>query len=140
MSWKLKTGVLLIIVLFNSSCEFGKESSSEKAKLLVGDWKVQWVTDPASYPDADPATNFTMNGEFLIRENGKITINANGYENCIFSTDTLSHTLNWTLVGDTTLSLTNEGDANGLTYQVMQITDNKVKLQLMDDIYLHLTK
>jgi len=140
MNWKVKVGVILFVAVIALSCEFGKENSSEKAQLLVGDWKVQWVTDPASYPDADPATNFTMNGEFLIRENGKITINANGYKNCIFSTDTLSHTLNWTLAGDTTLSLLNDGDEHGITYQVKQITNTKVKLQLMDDIFLHLTK
>lgn len=140
MNWNQKISVALLLVAIVFGCESGKEGGNEKSKLLVGDWQVQWVTDPASYPDADPETNFTMNGQFIIKDNGKITINANGYENCIFSTDTLSHTLNWTLAGDSTLSLTNEGDEHGITYQVKEITSDKVKLQLMDDIYLHLTK
>lgn len=106
---------------------------------VLGDWKAQWVTDPASYPDVDPATNFTMNGKFIFEETGKLTIVAYGYPKCIFSSDTLSHSLNWELKNDT-LKLINENDIHGMTYQVKELQADKIKLQLMEDIFLFLTR
>ena len=81
-----------------------------------------------------------MNGEMNIKANGKITINAYGYKNCIFGADTLIHTLNWEVPSDTVLNLTNDGDKYGIPYAILEMANNKVKLQLVDDVYLFLTK
>ena len=124
---------LLLILLAIVSCTPSKE------EMLVGDWKVQWVTDPASYPGVDEATNFTMNGEFLVSESGDITINAYGYVDCIFGVDTLSHTQKWKIINDT-LSLFNTPGEHGMTYKILEISEEKIKLQQLDDIFLFLTK
>ncbi len=128
--------IILISLLLSSllmSC------SNDPSSQLEGKWKVQWVTDPSSYPDVDAATNFTMNGIFTFDKNGKLTIDAYGYENCIFSNDTLSHSLNWELKNDT-LKTFNDKDLHGISYRVNEMSSDKVKLQMMEDIYLHLTK
>lgn len=75
-----------------------------------------------------------------INGNGKITINAYGYKNCIFGADTLVHTLNWKVESDTLLNLTNDGDKYGIPYTIKSLEANKVKLQLVEDVYLFLTK
>ena len=113
--------------------------SPSKEEILVGEWDAQWVTDPASYPGMDPSTNFTMNGKFLISAEGEITINAYGYSNCIFGEDTLKHSQKWSLANDT-LNLFNSPGQYGMTYKVLEITESKVKLQQLDDIFVYLTK
>ena len=113
--------------------------SDQKNNELEGEWNVQWVTDPASYPDVDASINFTMNGKFIFEKSGKLTIDAYGYEGCIFSNDTLSHSLNWKVKNDT-LSTFNNKDLHGISYKITEQSPNKVKLQMMEDIFLHLTR
>jgi hypothetical protein len=113
--------------------------SDQKNNELEGEWNVQWVTDPASYPDVDASINFTMNGKFNFEKSGKLTIDAYGYEGCIFSNDTLSHSLNWKINNDT-LSTFNNKDLHGISYKITEQAPNKVKLQMMEDIFLHLTR
>ncbi len=125
----------LAIVLMLNACQ----NSSEKENGVVGDWKVQWVTYPEKGTDPDPSINLTMNGKMEIKKDGKITVHAYGYKGCIFGADTLVHTLNWSVVGDT-LNLTNEGDEFGIPYIIKESSDQKMKLQLVDDVFLFLTK
>ena len=106
---------------------------------IVGTWKAQWVTDPASYPGVDPSVDFTMDGKFKFDSDGKVTISAYGHKGCIFSSDTLVHSLNWKLKNDT-LKLVNENDIHGMTYKVLNLSSDKMKLQLMDDIFLNLDR
>lgn len=113
--------------------------SPSKEEMLVGDWDAQWVTDPASYPGVDPATNFNMNGKFIISADGEITIEAHGYPNCIYGEDTLKHSQQWKLANDT-LNLFNKPGQYGMTYKILEISEDKVKLQQLDDIFVYLTK
>lgn len=105
---------------------------------LKGEWKVQWVTTPEEGKTVDPSVNYTMNGA-MIFEDSKLTINAYGYEGCIFGTDTLSHSLNWKIQSDT-LNLVNEGDPFGIPYIIKEASSKKIKLQLVEDVFLFLTK
>ncbi|MBU2915442.1 MULTISPECIES: hypothetical protein [Reichenbachiella] len=126
---------VLFFVLVLSSCESGKE----KKQSLVGNWDVQWVTYPDNEAPMDPSINLTMNGKMDIKPDGKITISAFGYENCIFGKDTLVHSLEWEMLGDT-LNVKNKGDEFGMPYKILEASDSKVKLQLVEDVYLFLTK
>lgn len=110
----------------------------EASDVLEGEWIAQWDTDPNSFPEVSDASIYTMNGNFRFQE-GEVTVTAFGFPGCIFSTDTLSHTLNWNMSNDT-LSLVNEGDIYGMTYRVLEMKDNQVRLQLMDDIVVTLRK
>ena len=131
----MKSNIIVSLILMSFLISCGKDKSEQ----LTGAWKVQWVTDPSSYNDVDPSTNFTMNGKFTFDTDGKLTIDAYGHENCIFSNDTLSHSLNWELKNDT-LNTFNDKDIHGISYRILELSDDKVKLHMMDDIFLHLTR
>lgn len=136
----LHSVLISIIVLSLYSCSTNKETPRDTALLIVGDWNVQWVTTPTgSEPEGTPI-NYTMNGEMKIQADGKVTINAFGYKDCIFGADTLMHTLNWELKNDSVLNLSNEGDKFGIPYNIKQLSEDKAKLQLVEDVYLFLTK
>lgn len=132
----------LVAVFLISACNSNKtkeEKPNSEAIDVVGTWKAQWVTDPASYPDVDPSVKFTMDGQFEFKPGGQVTISAYGHKGCIFSSDTLVHSLYWKLRNDT-LKLVNENDIHGMTYSVLALSSEKMKLQLMDDIFLNLNK
>ncbi|MFY0627678.1 MAG: lipocalin family protein [Reichenbachiella sp.] len=134
----MKNSALLLcfgILFFLSACQ----SSKEKTNSVVGEWNVQWITYPEKGAAPDPSINLTMNGKMNIKSDGKITVHAYGYEGCIFGTDTLEHTLNWSLSGDT-LNLTNDGDEFGIPYIIKESSSDKMKLQLVEDVFLFLTK
>ncbi len=137
--------LLFIALAFLFSCESKKSNSENNEEAeetsidLVGKWKVQWVTTPDETAQVSPDTNYTMNGIFDIEPNGKITISAYGYENCIFGKDTLVHSLQWETYGDT-LNVKNKGDEFGMPYKILKATDERIKLQLVEDVFLILTK
>lgn len=138
---KIQLAVLILVAfIITQACDSTKEKTSEISKSLIGDWKVQWITYPDKGAPINDSINYTMNGEMNIKANGKITINAFGYKNCIFGTDTLIHTLNWDVPSDTVLNLTNDGDKYGIPYTIKELSEDKVKLQLVEDVYLFLTK
>ena len=134
---KLKYQLLLVVSLcFLGACS---QSTSEGSQnILSGIWTAQWDTDPGAFPEVSDASIYTMNGSFnFVGE--EVTVTAFGFPGCIFSTDTLSHSLNWILKNDT-LSLVNEGDIYGMTYRVLDLNDKQVRLQLMDDITVTLSR
>ncbi|UXX80341.1 hypothetical protein N7E81_04415 [Reichenbachiella carrageenanivorans] len=135
-----KTQLTLFVAILSLALYSCGSSTEEMSNSLVGDWKVQWITYPEQNAPANDSINYTMNGLMNIKGDGKITINAYGYENCIFGTDTLIHTLNWKLENDTTLNLTNDGDKYGIPYTIKDFSENKIKLQLVQDVYLFLSK
>ena len=124
------------ITLCLGSCDTRDKESSNNG--LDGHWTAQWDTDPASFPEVADASIYTMNGHFLFKGD-QVTVTAFGFPGCIFSTDTLSHTLKWKHSGDT-LSLVNEGDIYGMTYRILDQQNNVMKLQLMDDITVTLSR
>lgn len=125
----------LLIPFFFSACNSPGEGTGSR---LQGSWKAQWDTDPSSFPEVSDASIFTMNGDFTF-DGDQVTVTAQGFPGCIFSTDTLSHTLKWRLSNDT-LNLINEGDIYGMTYKVLEMQDLQIRLQLMDDIIVTLSR
>ncbi len=128
---------LLILIHACSGPSSDSESSDNK---LIGKWQALWTTDPAGYPaELSDTKKFQMNGEITFDEDGKLTINAYGYKDCIFSSDTMKHTLNWKMKGDTVNFFSGE-DPYGIPYQVKKLEEDSVELLLMHDIKLSLTK
>ncbi|UXP33328.1 hypothetical protein N6H18_05105 [Reichenbachiella agarivorans] len=131
---------LMLLIVAAWACETKKSTENQNEnKKVVGNWNVQWVTYPDKNTPLDPSINLTMNGKMEIKGNGKITISAFGYDNCIFGKDTLIHTLNWEVLGDT-LNVKNDGDEFGMPYLIVDYGEDKMKLQLVEDVYLFLTK
>jgi len=136
----------LILLAISTSCQkksTNKEENKEPADIIsraemIGDWKVQWITKPEAGLEIDPTVNYTMNGKMIFTDS-KLTINAYGYKGCIFGSDTLSHALNWGIKGDT-LNLINKGDEFGIPYIIKEASSDKIKLQLVEDVFLFLTR
>ena len=100
-----------------------------------GIWKARWETLPESYPDIQDM-EFYMNGNFVFTADS-LTVKANGFEGCIFNTDTLEHTQSWYVSNDT-LFLLNDPDLIGMTYKIKSKSNQKIELQLMEDIFVTL--
>ena len=105
---------------------------------MLGKWQAKWETNPASFPEVDDVKSYTMNGEITFYPDS-VEINAFGFPGCIFSSDTLSHSLKWVISNDT-LSFLNEDDIYGMSYTIKEMNESEVSLQLMEDIFLTLKK
>ena len=113
-------------------------SKDESRTTLMGSWYAQWVTDPASFPEVTNIESFTMNGKIIFHADS-VEINAYGFPGCIFSADTLRHSLKWEVKNDT-INFLNEDDIYGMSYTIKELKEDIVRLQLMDDIFLTLKK
>lgn len=136
-NFSMKALVTIIGILLFTACGTGSTESSVPPPEWLGEWKAEWETLPESYPDIEDM-EFYMNGKFFITEDS-LTVLANGYPGCIFNVDTLSHTQLWRVSNDT-LFLQNEPNTPGMTYQIKAFSESRIELQLMDDIFVTLTK
>lgn len=130
------TSLLLLMIVSAFSCT---TNINERPRPLEwqGNWKAQWETLPESYPDIENM-KFFMNGNFTFTADS-LTVKANGFEGCIFNTDTLVHTQSWYVSNDT-LFLVNDPELVGMTYKIKSKTKEKIELQLMEDIFVTLEK
>lgn len=126
--------LFLFVVLFG--CTVANESERSSSDW-VGSWRARWETSPESYPDAQGMA-FYMNGHFLFTEDS-LTIRAHGFKQCIFNADTLAHTQTWHVSSDT-LFLFNYPEQVGMTYKIISRARNQIKLQLLEDIFVTLTR
>lgn len=79
-----------------------------------------------------------MNGSFLFTSDS-LTVTANGFEGSIFGADTLAHTQIWYVQNDT-LFLLSDPEVQGMTYVVKSKSANQIQLQLLDDMFVTLSK
>jgi hypothetical protein len=128
--------IVLFLVVFGFSCS---EKEKTKEEIIVGKWEALWETDPATYPDLKDEKVFTMNGYLVFKEDGSLNINAFGFPECIFSSDTMSHDLSWQISSDT-ISFISGNDPYGIPYRIKRISEEEVLLTLMEDISLKLTR
>ncbi|MEM0941881.1 MAG: hypothetical protein AAGI25_19140 [Bacteroidota bacterium] len=126
-----------LLILITTSCV--GESSSEKPNAWVGEWTAEWKTPPESpsYRGIEDM-EFYMDGKFIFT-NDSLTIQNNGYPGCIFAVDTLKHTQSWKVSNDTLFSI-NDPETRGITYKITSLSENKIELQLIDDIFVTLRK
>lgn len=123
----------------------GCTSTTEKPRPSdwQGSWSARWETPPEAYPGIEDM-EFTMTGIFEFTSDS-LTVQANGFDNCIFGTDTLTHTQSWYIVKnvqneDSLLISFNDSEQAGLAYQVKSKTENKIMLQVVNDINITLSK
>lgn len=112
--------------------------SSDKTSDWQGEWQATWETDPAAFATLGSSVDYTMNGKVTFDED-QVNIKAYGYDKCVFSKDTLDHTLHWKVSNDS-LILINDMQTPGMVYLIKEKSDEKIRLQLMDDIFLTLNK
>ncbi len=127
--------ILFFLVIACSS----KNSTVERPQEWVGEWKAEWETPPESPSYAGiEDMEFYMDGKFVFTDDS-LTVQNNGYPGCIFAVDTLQHTQSWKISNDTLFSY-NDPESPGMTYKVTSITENRIELQLMEDIFITLSK
>ena len=109
-------------------------------QLLSGvTWKAEWNTpsDAPSYANIEDM-EFYMDGMFAF-EGDSLTVQNNGYPGCIFAVDTLQHTQLWD-VSHGSLITYNDPSNPGMTYTIKSISEDRIELQLMEDIFVTLSK
>lgn len=131
-----KLAIIPFLALIACSPSNEKSSVNRPAEWL-GSWTAEWETPPESYPGVKDM-EFYMTGVFNFTQDS-LTKTVNGYPGCIFAIDTLSHTQSWKVSGDT-LFLMNGPSSPGMTYTVAYKSDERIRLQLMEDIFVTLTK
>ena len=126
---------LSTIIFFVQSCQWNKS----KEETIVGEWNAHWETSiDESLTDLDE-TSLKMDGIIHFMEDGQVEIAAFGFDGCIFSSDTMSNVLNWQL-DDTVLRFIDHGDDHGLPYTINKFSRNELKLTLLEDINLTLSR
>jgi len=126
---------VILAVVFLAACS---NSENEITEGWDGEWVATWVTDPASFEGIEGITDYTMPGKVTF-DSTQVNIKAFGFEGCVFSKDTLDHTLAWKVRNDS-LILINDEDTPGMVYTIKEKTESKISLQLMEDIFLELEK
>ena len=124
-----------MVTIILAACTSG---DNEQPANWHGEWNATWETDPASFEGVEGITHFTMPGKITF-DATMVNIKAFGFEGCAFSIDTLDHSLSWKISNDS-LILVNDEDTPGMVYQIKEASNEKIRLQLMEDIFLTLEK
>ncbi len=131
------TVIATLVISMLNGCLPKEAQLSGKEAILKGEWNAKWEMLPDSSLANVEDVEFTMDGKVTLGADKQATILAYGHPKCIISTDTMEHTLGWSVSNDT-LNFVNEGDVYGLTYKIRHMDSAKVRLQLMKDIFLNL--
>ncbi len=133
----LKGSIALQVTLLFIIHGCGPEKSKEE--IILGQWNAFWETRADDNMSEISAEHLRMNGILNFMEDGKVEIAAYGFQGCIFSDDTLQNTLSWKL-DDSVLRFIDQGDEHGLPYTIQKFTSNELRLTLLEDINLTLSR
>lgn len=124
-----------------ASADSARIAQDMESKQLLSEvrWKAEWNTpsDAPSYANIEDM-EFYMDGMFAFNGDS-LTVQNNGYPGCIFAVDTLQHTQLWD-VSRGALITYNDPSNPGMTYTIISIAEDRVELQLMEDIFVTLSK
>ena len=126
-----------VIAITFLACSVSKEEK-QGVEFLMGNWNARWETTPEAFEGLSGDLAFEMSGSFEFTQDS-LTIIAQGFSGCVFGEDTLSHTQGWELSGDT-LHLITDQNIRGISYQITKKESDRLKLQLMSDIFVYLSK
>jgi len=103
-----------------------------------GSWHARWFAQPGAFEGVGSDVKLEMYGRFDFLKDS-LTIHAYGFPGCLFGADTLVHTQAWEMAGDSLFLLTDQ-NRRGIFYLIKEKKADNVQLQLMDDIFISLTK
>ena len=146
-SLTIKIATIVILLACLTACENASKQSQSKEETAFderpaswyGDWKTTWKTTPEDDESLSVFTDYETNGMISFREND-VTVTINGFPGCIFGPDTLSHTQQWKVNGNEQLQFFTAPDTIGITYAILSLSDQKIELRLLEDIFLTLEK
>ena len=127
--------LFLLSAIWVMSCS----SSEDQYSYLEGKWNARWEMDqPAEMSNLDKA-QFSMDGQWEFHDEETVTIAAYGREGCILGEDTLIHTQQWYMSGDT-IHMKSENQIAGLLFKVLEGNESDVKLQVLPDVHVYLSR
>jgi hypothetical protein len=132
---KLVIFIFIIAAQLFYSCH---EDGDQIKESLSGKWKARWELNNPELKDVFSPEQMIMDGE-VIFEQDQAKIRAFGFEGCAFTSDTSENLLSFEK-NDSTLNLMNADHQVIFSYVVQEQKPNYLKLLLMDDISLTLTK
>jgi len=136
---KTKSLYPAFLFLIFSCSQGGTETASDRPAEWLGEWKAEWETPPESPSYAGiQDMEFYMDGSFVF-SGDSLTVQNNGYPGCIFAVDTLMHTQLWSVSNDTLMTF-NDPNTPGMTYKIKELAQDRIQLQLMEDIFVTLTR
>lgn len=105
---------------------------------FVGHWKAQWSMSKNNQFVLSSDKSSLMHGFFSFEKEGRVSIKGFGYPECLFSADTISYNANW-FTNNNQLFI-GKNEENQFNYDIKSIKNNEIKLTLLGDISLILTK
>ena len=146
MNQLFNKGLWAVLVLVMVACQSTTQEQpieeeqpvvTDPRAAFLGAWEARWHTTQEAFPDVTDA-QLTMDGVFDFSTDS-ISVTLYGYPGCLFSHDTLSNQSRWALSGDT-LSLINEDNTPGITYEIKSQDSTKVEMVFLEDIFVTLTR
>lgn len=127
--------IFIITALFLNGCH---ESEDQIKESLSGKWKARWELNNPELKNVFSPEQMIMNGEVIFQQD-QARIRAFGFEGCAFTSDTSENLLSFEK-NDSILNLMNADKQVIFSYVIQEQKHNYLKLLLMDDISLTLTK
>jgi len=131
--------LVIFIFIITAPLWYGCQEDGDQIKeSLSGKWKARWELNNPELKDVFSPEQMIMDGE-VIFEQDQAKIRAFGFEGCAFTSDTSENLLSFEK-NDSTLNLMNADRQVIFSYVVQEQKHHYLKLLLMDDISLTLTK
>ena len=131
----LVPAMVLAVALFAVLISLNRAGGND----LAGQWQATWNADPKAYPNTPEGAVFTMQGTFTFTNEGTVHIEGYGKPGCVFYADTMRHSAQWQLQGDS-LHIKTANDPYGIYYTITEKSSNSLKMSLIEDITITLTK
>lgn len=128
------TSVLFFAIFLNGCHEYGDQLKNS----LSGKWKARWELNNPDLSEIFSPEQMIMDGE-VIFEHNHARIRVFGFEGCAFTSDTSENILSFEK-NDSILNLMNSDKQVIFSYVIKEEKNNYLRLLLMDDISLTLTK
>lgn len=103
---------------------------------LVGKWKARWTL---SVPPGEDISRYSADGMMHFYEDGTGEIIVYGRKDSVLATETAINSVLWTMENDT-LHIVSKGEKTGIKYTITEKKEDFLRLVLVDDILLVLTR
>ncbi len=134
----MKILVITFVIFFATFLNGCHEYGDQMKNSLSGKWKARWELNNPDLNDIFSSEQMIMDGE-VIFDQGHARIRAFGFDGCAFTSDTSENILSFEK-NDSILNLMNSDKQVIFSYVIKEEKNNYMRLLLMDDISLTLTK
>ncbi|GEM_PF-944387 len=146
----MKPGAIIYFLFAWSICSTFYSCSSQKSEekresveadpvhSIIGKWDARWQMSGSDVTEFEDYQK-RMEGKLKFSNNGEVEITTYGFDGCLFMPDTSTNTMNWKLE-DKILRFIDKDDVHGIPYVVEEMENDNIRLSLMGDIQLMLSR